>query len=188
MRKVILAINTTLNGIVTEELSWMKPDTNHSWNSFFEMLANVDLLLLGSGMWKDYRNFWSGVLKNEAEYTKNEVKYAQYAAKTKHLIFSSKLNNTGWNNASVVSGDLNQIIQNIMLKDGKDIQIVGGANFASGFINSGLVDEYRIMVNPVIIGQGKSLWSEIVYTQSLECISTELLDNGVLVLCYKRVD
>lgn len=69
MRKLILAMCTTLDGIVTDELSWMQPDTDQSWDSFFEMLENVDLLILGNGMWKDYRDHWKRYWRMKADLT-----------------------------------------------------------------------------------------------------------------------
>lgn len=180
-------MNTTLDGMVTDELSWMQPDTDQSWDSLFEMLTNVDLLLLGNGMWQGYRDYWKSALK-ETGFNKNEIKYARFANRTKHLVFSSTLKETGWANTTLVAGDLKQCIQQIKMENGKDIQIVGGAQFASKIINSGLVDEYRIMVNPVILGRGKSLYSNLVCQRTLECLKVERMDNGVVILWYKQLN
>lgn len=176
---------TTLDGIVTDELSWMQPDTDQSWGSFFKMLENVDLLILGKGMWKDYRDHWKKVLSNEPGFDKNEIRYAHYASKTKHIVYSSTLQNTGWENSSIESGDLLEFIHRIKSENGKDIQIVGGAKFASSLINTGLVDMFRIMINPVILGKGKSLYSNLSIHYKLECIKAEHFNNGVVVLSYK---
>ncbi|MEN9569996.1 MAG: hypothetical protein RL172_1227 [Bacteroidota bacterium] len=185
MRKIILSINTSLDGMVNDELSWMQPDTDATWNSLFEMLAGVDLLLLGGGMWDGYKNYWTSAL-NETGFTKNEIKYAQYADKTSHIVLSSTLQDAGWHNASIAQGNLKQLIQAIQSKPGKDIQIVGGAKFATSLINAGLVDEYRLMINPVILGKGISLYSNLLTKHSLECYKTELMDNGVVIIWYRR--
>lgn len=184
MRKIILSINTTLDGIVSDELSWMQPDTHQSWESLFAMLDHVDLLLLGGGMWLDYRNFWDKVLQ-EPGFNEDEIKYAQYAHLTKHLIFSSTLCTSGWDHAAIVSGDLKQELLQLKSATGGDIQIVGGGRFATSVINTGLVDEYRMMINPVILGSGQSLYSNILSKHLLQCTQTEVMDNGVVVLTYK---
>jgi len=186
MRKLILSMNTTLDGIASDELNWMKVDTDQTWDSLFEMLSTVDLLLLGGGMWNDYRDYWSEVL-GKTEFNKNEIRYAQFAEKTRHLVFSSTLQETCWKNAAMVTGDLKQIIQQIKLDNGKDIQIVGGVQFASSVINTGLVDEYRIMLNPVVLGKGKSLYSNLLSGLSLECFKVERMDNGVVILSYRQI-
>ena len=184
MRKLILSINTSLDGIVTDELSWMQPDSNQTWESLFEMLANVDLLLLGRGMWEGYRDYWKKVL-NETGFNKNEIKYAQYAENTKHIVFSATLKNPGWENTSIESGDLKQFIQRIKSEKGKDIQIVGGVEFASSIIDTGLVDEYRIMVNPIILGNSTSLYYKVSTQHKLECFKVEQIDNGVVILSFR---
>jgi len=186
MRKIILAMNTTIDGIVTDELSWMQPDTDQTRENFFEMLANVDLLLLGGGMWTDYKNHWKRAL-SEPGFSQNEIKYARYAERTKHIIFSSTLKDADWANATIESGDLKKIILGIKSESGKDVQIVGGKEFASSVINTGLVDEYRIMMNPVLVGKGKSLYDNLITQHKLKCVKTELMDNGVVILTYKAI-
>lgn len=179
-------MNTTIDGIVTDELSWMQPDTDQTWENFFKMMAHVDLLLLGGGMWTDYKNYWKRAL-SETGFTQNEIKYAQYAAKTKHIIFSSTLRDADWANATIESGDLKKFMKQIKSERGKDVQIVGGKAFASSVINTGLVDEYRIMMNPVMAGKGKSLYDNLIAQHKLKCVNAELMDNGVVILTYKSI-
>jgi dihydrofolate reductase len=186
MRKIILCMNTSVDGIVSDELSWMKPDTDQSWNSFFNMLTEVDLLLLGSGMWQDYSNYWKKAVQ-QTGFTANEIKYAQYAANTRHVIFSAVLPETGWANAVTERGELKPYMQQLKSESGKNIQIVGGGKFASSCINTGLVDEYRIMINPVLVGKGSSLYSNLVARHELECFKVETLDNGVIILSYRQL-
>lgn len=177
-------MNTTLDGMASDELNWMKADTDQTWDSLFEMLSTVDLLLLGGGMWNDYRDYWSKAL-GKAGFTENETRYARFAEKTRHLVFSSTLHESRWKNAAIVTGDLKQIIQQIKSGNGKDIQVVGGVRFASSIINTRLVDEYRIMLNPVVLGKGKSLYSNLLSGLTLECFKVEPMDNGVVILWYR---
>jgi dihydrofolate reductase len=185
MRKLILSINTSIDGIISDELSWMQPDTDKVWDSLFDMLSSVDLLVLGGGMWEDYRNYWQQAL-NKTGFNENEIKYAQYAYNTSHLIFSKKLQDSGWENAQIISGDLSEIIGNLKLKSGKNIQIVGGGTFVTSLISSGLVDEYRLMVNPIILGRGQSLYYNLPNEHALTLIRVETMDNGVVILTYLR--
>ena len=177
-------MNTSLDGIVSDELSWMQPDTDQTWDSLFEMLSNVDLLLLGAGMWEGYSNYWKKALE-ETGFSKNELKYARYAEQTKHMVFSSTLQDAAWGNTKVQSGNLKQIIRGIKREKGRNIQIVGGGSFAASCINTGLVDEYRLMVNPVILGRGQILYSNLLTQHPLELIKTEQMDNGVVILTYR---
>jgi dihydrofolate reductase len=183
MRKLILSMNTSIDGIVTDELSWMKPDTSQTWNNWFEMLKEVDLLLLGGGMWPDYRNHWDRVLVEDG-FNENEVRYAQYAKSTQHVIFSKSLDIAGRENANIEAGDLEKFLRDKKAETSKDIQVVGGAKFAASVINTGLVDEYRIMVNPVIVGKGISLYEGLHSSHALKCTKVELMDNGVIIQTF----
>jgi len=66
MRKTILKMHTSLEGYVAapnDDISWMQPDNAQQWEVLFDMLANIDLLVLGSGMWSEYRDYWDKVLR-----------------------------------------------------------------------------------------------------------------------------
>jgi dihydrofolate reductase len=80
---------------------------------------------------------------------------------------------------------LKQVIRGIKGDKGKDMQIVGGGSFAASCINTGLVDEYRLMFNPVILGRGQLLYSNLLSQHSLELIIAEPMDNGVVILAYR---
>jgi dihydrofolate reductase len=78
-------------------------------------------------------------------------------------------------------------IKRLKAEKGGDMQIVGGMKFASGMINKGLVDEYRIVMNPVILGKGESLYGNMLERHSLECFKAERMDNGVVILSYRQI-
>jgi dihydrofolate reductase len=190
MRKLILSMHTSLDGFVTgpnEDMSWMQPDDDEQWDDLFEMLSDVDLFLLGSGMWEEYKNYWKKAL-NESGFSPNEVKYAKFAEKTKHIVFSSTLKNAGWENTKIETDDVNETVGRIKAEPGKNIQIVGGAKFAASMIDSGLIDEYRILVNPIIVGKGKSFFHHLQSRHNLKYTNVKTLHNGVVILNYKQLD
>ena len=190
MRKLILSMHTSLDGFVTgpnNDMSWMQPDDDEQWADLFDMLSNVDLFLLGSGMWEEYRNYWKKALRDDG-FSPNEVKYAKFAEKTPHIVFSSTLKNPGWQNTSIKSESIYRAVSQIKAETGKDIQIVGGAKFAESMIDSGLVDEYRIMVNPVIVGKGKTFFRNLKCRHNLKRGGVKVLQNGVVIITYIQLD
>jgi dihydrofolate reductase len=190
MRKLILSMHTSLDGFVTgpnEDMSWMQPDNDEQWDDLFDMLSNVDLFLLGSGMWEEYKNYWKKAL-SESGFSTNEVRYAKLAKKTKHIVFSSTLKNADWENTKIESSNINQALGRIKAEPGKNIQIVGGAKFAASMIDSGLVDEYRIIVNPIIVGKGKSFFHHLSSRHNLKRTNVKTLNNGVVILTYMQLD
>jgi dihydrofolate reductase len=189
MRKLILCMQVTLDGYVEGpkgDMSWMQPDDDEAWDDLFGMLSNtVDLFLLGRGMWPEYRDYWKKALAEPDKFSVNELKYAQLAERTQHVVFSKTLKNSGWENTCVNHGNLAEEIKKIKAGKGKAIQIVGGADFAAALIDLGVVDEYRILLNPAIVGGGKSFFHQLKNRQNLQLTDVKKLSNQVLVLNYK---
>jgi dihydrofolate reductase len=189
MRKLILKMQMSLDGFVigvNGDMSWMQPDDDEQWDDLFEMLQDVDLFVLGSGMWEEYRDYWKKAL-GEPGFSANEIKYAQLAEKTKHIVFSGRLKDAGWENTSINSGSLVDEIKKLKQQQGKSIQIVGGAKFAASLIDSGLVDEYHLIINPAIIAGGKSFFHELNNRQSLELMDVKRMSKQLVVVIYKQL-
>lgn len=189
MRKLILSMSTTVDGYVVGangDMSWMKPDDDIIWSDLFNLLEDVDLFVLGSGMWEEYREYWKKALK-EPGFNDNEVKYARIAERTEHIVFSKTINDSEWENTAVNNGDLATEIRKIKELPGKNIQIVGGAEFAAAMIDTGLVDEYRMLIHPALIAGGKSFWHQIKNRHRIDFVSADRLSNGVIVLLYKEL-
>jgi dihydrofolate reductase len=89
-----------------------------------------------------------------------------------------------WNEARVVTGDLAAEISALKAEPGKDLVAHGGATFAQSLIATGLIDEFRLMVFPIALGTGVSLFSELSRPLPLELVSAIKFD-GPVVLMYK---
>jgi dihydrofolate reductase len=189
MRKLILYMHVSLDGYIegaNGDMSWISPDDDQQWNELFTFLEDVDLLVLGRGMWTGYRNYWRKALL-EPGFSPNEVKYAKLAANSRHLIFSNTLTDPQWPNATVVPGSAVQEVKKIKEQSGKNIQLVGGATFAASLIDAGLVDQYRILVNPAIVTTGKSFQQQLTVKRSLQLIEAKKMGNGVALLVYDDI-
>lgn len=184
MRKLILSMRISLDGFAAGpegDLGWMSPTTDAQWKALFDLLDHTDLLLLGGGMWAGYRDYWSSVLHGEG-HSEYDRRYARYAERTQHLIFSATLRDAGWPGARIENGDAAARITSLKEQSGGDMQIVGGAQFAATLIDSDLVDEYRLEVNPVLLGSGKPLFPKLQQQRFLRRTDVLSLDNGVTVL------
>lgn len=182
-------MHMSLDGFIegpNKDMSWMKPDTDDLWDDLFEMLNNVDLFLLGHGMWDEYRDYWKRALV-EPGFTANEIKYARLAEKTAHLVFSNSVIDAGWKNSSIVAGDVAKEVAAIKAAPGRDIQVVGGAMFAGTLVEAGLIDEYRLMINPAILARGKSFFSGHQNRHMLEFTGQKIFSTGAIALSYKQL-
>ena len=90
-----------------------------------------------------------------------------------------------WAEAEVVNGDLKTEINRLKQQPGKDILAHGGASFAQSLVASGLIDEYRLFVHPVVLGNGLALFAELPKPLNLELRGTTLFRSGVAALVYQ---
>lgn len=185
MRKIILSMQTSLDGFVEGEngdMSWIDTDDKTEWEDVFETLANVDTAILGRGMFEGYRDYWRNCLTSDS-CSANERKYAQWAEKTTHVLVSSTIKDPKWANTRIISGSVVDEIKKLKSAKGGDIYVVGGAMLGRTVIDAGLVDEYRITVNPYIAKGGKSLYNPLNADRKLKLVSARTI-GGTVVLRY----
>jgi dihydrofolate reductase len=190
MRKLIVAMQISLDGFVVgenDDMHWIATDTPEIWDDLFAMLEDVDLFLLGRGMYAGYRDYWKKALQVTG-FSENEVKYARLAATAPHIVFSSTLKDPQWDNTRIINGNVVEEVRKIKEQPGKGIYVVGGARFAGTLIEAGLIDEYRLTVNPIIVGKGKSLFQNVTRQRELELLETKQMPGGVVVVRYRRVE
>jgi dihydrofolate reductase len=186
MRKLILSMQVSLDGFTEGEngdISWVQKEDPEQWPDLFEMLESVDLLLLGRVMFPDYRDYWKSTLSNNNA-SSNHKRYAQLAEKTTHVVFSKTMKETGWDNTRIIPGNVVEEVKKLKTQPGKDIQVVGGAKLAATVMNAGLVDEYRIIQNPVVICRGKSFFRQLTRSSKLQLQYVKPLRSGVVILRY----
>ena len=158
--------------------------SDDQWDDIFEFLESVDTFLLGRVMYPEYEQYWGSVLTNPSA-PANEIKYAQLAARSPHIVFSRTMTKANWKNTRIVHDHIKEEIIRLKQMPGKNIQIVGGAILASSMINFGLVDEYRILVNPIIIGDGKSLFRDLAESHKLNLVRITRFSTGVVAMYYQ---
>jgi dihydrofolate reductase len=186
MRKIILAMSVSVDGFIegpNHDMSWMRADSPEDWDDLFKMLESVDLLLLGGGMFAEYRDYWKQALTSPKA-SGGELKYAQWAEKHKHIVFSKSIKNPQWENTSMNTGNVAEEVKKIKSQSGKNIYVIGGAKFASSVLEAGLVDELRLVINPWVLGAGKSLFAGNHNRHSLKLIETKKMDGDTVLVRY----
>jgi dihydrofolate reductase len=175
----------SLDGYVAnndDTADWMQ-NIDEDWKDLFTDLDQTDTYLLGRKMYPVYSKYWQGVFNKPEGNGKYEVEFAKLADKTQHIVFTKGEFKPDWENTRVAH-DVKQEIANLKKQPGKNIIAWGGANFAANLINLGLVDEIRILIAPVILGEGKSLVKGINQRSDLELIKSEQA-KGAVILRYK---
>ncbi len=180
----MLALQTSVDGFIegpNGELDWAMADDDETWREMNDTLDSVDTIILGRRMYPAYEQTWLELLKNPTG-TKNENAYAQRADKIPHIVLSKTLDKVAWNTTRIVR-DVEEI-QKMNEKPGKDMLAFGGANLVSNLMNMDLIDELRLMVNPLILGAGKALFKDVPKRHDLRLLRVKQLKSGKIGLTY----
>lgn len=152
MRKLIFAINTTLDGCVDHTKQYVDDE---KLEYFTQFMRTVDLQVFGRKTYELMVPYWPDVAKDQSA-TKTEREFAQAFDATNKLVFSSSLNSAEDGNTRIVRTNLRDEILKVKQEQGKNIS-VGGVDISSQLIELGLVDEYLFVVGPSLAGEGRRL-------------------------------
>jgi len=187
VRKVIVAMQVTLDGFIegpNGELDWAMKEDEETWKDHFELMQSVDTLLMGRVMYPAYEKYWLSAPTNPSS-TKNELEYARLADKMQKIVFSKTLEKVEWKTTRIIKDHIAEEILNMKQQPGKDMVLLGGAGLVSTFMNLGLIDEYHLVVNPVVVGGGKPLFKDVKDRLNLKLLKTRTFRNGNVLLYYQ---
>jgi dihydrofolate reductase len=187
-RRIIAALEVSLDGLIegpNGEVDWIG-----SWEDSFDLVSEIDTLVLGGGAYPGYEQYWLAILANPEDVqpltgrvpSKGEVAYARFADRTPHVVLSRTLNTVAWQTTRIVR----EVADVAALKQqpGKAIHAVGGASLVSTLMNAGLVDQLRLTVHPVVLGKGKALFKDVEGRHGLELMAARRLAGGRVSLTY----
>jgi len=179
MRRLIVSNLMSLDGFFegpNKEFNWFTPDEEF-FNYAKEMLRSVDTILFGRTTYEHMANYWPSAPRDEIADAMNGLK---------KIVFSSTLEKAEWNNTALIRGDIAEEVAKLKTMPGKDIVILGSAMLASFLLEEGLIDEYRVIMAPLLLGAGNPLFKNIQQRIRLKLEETRLLRSGVIVLYYHK--
>lgn len=191
MRKLKLQIQITLDGFIAGpigEMDWMVWNWDEELKQYVtDITEPVDCIVLGRKLAEGFIPHWAKVAANTDD---SENVAGRKYTNTKKIVFSKTLNKSDaiiktWNNTYLAKGDLVEEINQLKAQKGKDIIAYGGANFVSQLVKYGLIDEFHLFVNPVAIGKGMTIFSELESMQNLILLESTKFNCGIVVLKYK---
>jgi dihydrofolate reductase len=166
-------------------------DWVEGWSEDYGLTPHIDACVLGGGMYPGYETYWTAIQQNEPDTplpmtgalpTPGEIEWGRFAARTPHYVLSSALASASWPNTSFIR-DIDGI-EALKRQSGKDIYLVGGARTTASLIDAGLVDELRLIVYPLIAGEGKALFAATEHRHRLDLQKVEPLSEGRVRLIY----
>jgi dihydrofolate reductase len=181
MRKLLFFMLISLDGFYEgpdRDINWHNVDAE--FNEFaIEQLNSVGMLLFGRVTYELMAGYWPST----AAATDDPIVAGKMNSLPK-IVFSKTLPGVDWQNTRLVRDDFVQEISNLKQQPGKDMIIFGSSDLAVTFIEHGLIDEYRIMVNPVVLGNGKTLFKGLQNKLDLQLLKTRVFASGNVLLYY----
>lgn len=174
MRKLVVTEFVSLDGIM-ENPAWTFPYWNDEIATFKGEESNAsDALLLGRVTYQGFAAAWPQSADEGAAYFNGVRKY----------VVSTTLDKAEWNNSHIIKGDVVAEINKLKQQDGRDITVHGSATLVQTLIQHDLVDYYRLLVYPVVLGKGKRLFQEGTNT-TLKLLKSQSFSSGVTALVYE---
>jgi dihydrofolate reductase len=136
-------------------------------------------------MYPAFEKYWLAAPTNPSS-TKNEIEYARLADKMQKIVFSKTLEKVEWKTTRIVKDHIAEEILRMKQEPGRDMVLLGGAGLASTFMNLGLIDEYHLIVNPLVLGGGKPLFKDVKERHKLKLINAKTFKSGKVVLHYSK--
>ena len=188
MRKVVVSEFVSLDGIIedpggsgeSDRGGWsFRFDRGAEGDKFkFDELAAADALLLGRVTYDGFAAAWPQMEEQTGEYG------AWMNGYPKHVASRTLREPLEWN-ATLIGEDLAEEVSKLKQQDGKDILIFGSGDLVNTLMEHDLIDEYRLMVFPVVVGKGKRLFGDAGETKDMRLVDTKSLGSGVIVLTYE---
>ena len=184
MRKVFVFMMVTLDGFFEgpdHEIDWHNVD--EEFNEFaIDQLNEVDALLFGRVTYQGMASYWPTPFAIE-----DDPIIADKMNTLPKFVFSKTLDQVGWSNSRLVTENITEEISQLKQEQGRDLAVFGSANLAAFLLQMGLIDELRIMVNPVVLGKGKPLFTGLHHEVELKLIKTRTFRSGNVLLYYQPV-
>ena len=186
MRKLKLHVDISVDGCIAgpnNEMDWIDFTWNEKLMEYEDRLHEpVDTILLGRKMTDEFVSYWSNVMNKLED---PDYAFAKKMIETPKIVFTKTLNKSEWPNTEIVTGDLKDEITKLKNQDGGDIIVYGGASFDSSLIKENLIDEYYLFINPVAIGNGKTIFKDLIEIRKLSLVESITFDSGTVLLHYE---
>lgn len=178
MRRVIAFEYLTLDGVMESPEKWQFPYLSDDVAAVIKaQILEADAILLGRVTYEIFAASWPSR-------TNNEFGVADKLNAAPKFVVSETLEKADWNNSTIIKGDVKKGIANLKQQPGGDIALIGSGQLLEALMGYGLVDEYRLLIHPIVLGGGRRLFADGVHAR-LELVEAKQFTSGVVLLKYK---
>ncbi|MCO6147243.1 dihydrofolate reductase family protein [Flavobacterium sp. NRK1] len=182
MRKLTVFNFITLNGFYKgpdNDISWHRHGTEEAEYSE-KSLRSDNMLLFGRITYEMMASWWPTPMAAEAY-----PEVAKGMNNAEKIVFSSIIEDPKWNNTKVISENIVEQIRELKKQPGKDMTILGSGCIVSQFAEAGLIDEYQIMIDPVVLCSGTPIFNDMKQGMVLTLTNSKIFKSGTALLIYK---
>ena len=184
MRKLLVFNLITLDGFFegpNQSIDWHSVD--EEFNEFaVEQLATLDMIVFGRVTYQGMAGFWPTPFALETD----PVIAGKMNSASK-IVISRTLDKAEWNNTRLIKDNVAQEMARLKQQPGQDLAIFGSANLTASLLKMGLIDEIRVIVNPLVLGHGTPLFQNVTDPIKLKLLKSRTFGNGNVLLCYQVV-
>jgi dihydrofolate reductase len=187
MRNLIFFMHTSLDGFVANakgELSWVKIN-----DDIFDFVATMtgksDTALYGRVTYDMMQSYWP-TAADKPDASKHDKEHAAWYKKVEKVVLSRTMTGEGLENTRVIGERLAENINEIKNRDGQNILIFGSPSASHSLLSLGLVDEFWLFVNPVLLGEGIPLFKNVNELTKLRLVESKTFACGVIALHYEK--
>ena len=177
MRKVVVTMFVTLDGVIEEPQNWSFPHWTDEIGKFkYDELFASDAQLLGRVTYEGFAAAWPG--------REDEQGYADRINSLPKYVVSTTLEKAEWENSHLIKENVAEEVSRLRQQPGQDILVHGSLTLVQTLMQHNLVDEYRLLVYPLVLGSGKRLFSDGNQT-TLKLVETRTFSSSVVLLLYQ---
>ena len=185
MRKLIVFNHVSLDGYFVDAnggMSWAKSDHNDAeWNAFVAENSKGDgPLLFGRVTYELMASYWPMPIADQ-----HDPIVAERMNNLPKVVFSRTLDKASWKNTKLVKGDLASEIRKMKKEPGEGMAILGSGTIVSQLTQEGLIDEYQVVVNPIILSKGRTMFDGVKEKLNLKLTKSRAFGNGNVFMCYE---
>jgi dihydrofolate reductase len=180
MRRVVASEFVSLDGVMESPEKWHFPYFDEEMGQEIgAAMGQTDAMLMGRVNYEEWADFWpqQDQEENPAAVHMNGVR--------KYVVSTTLKEPLGWNNSTLIGGNVAEEIDKLKRQPGKDIAISGSGTLVRSLLQKNLLDELRLMVHPVVVGSGRRLFEEGGDRKELELVDSKTFSTGVVYLTYR---
>jgi dihydrofolate reductase len=177
MTKIVAGLFVSLDGVMEAPETWHFPYFNDEMGEVVaSQMAAADTMLLGRRTYEEFAAYWAD--------KGSDVELADQMNDTPKLVASTTLTTVDWKNSTLIEGDVADELRRLKEGPGKDIAITGSATLVRSLLRTGVLDELRLLVHPIVVGSGRRLFESEEERIPLKLVDSKAFSTGVLYLTY----